>query len=365
MPAIGGFTQGDVYAATGNYNAGVLDALDQMPKYAKMLKDLLTNKEKLLELANTPLNENCSSILLNKLPKKLGDPGKFLITENHFTDDAVLSRLNPQTEKVDSNSRDESNLQCWIALRNILISTERESINQIDIIEHYMRGPFSRSVKWDLVEMEMNDNFPHESLNMIALNDDNKPSWFADIANYLMESYVLSNNKRFRMGKEAYGFSKAVTMYHRRTLWPYKLAPVKKVFDSGLETPRAIISNRDDALWAFRTAFKTRIGCTPYKLMYDKACHLPIELEHKAYWALKWTNFDLKTAGDHRKIEDFLGGKFQGPFTITEVFPYGTVELSQPNGPNFKVNGHRIKHYHRGDIPALDVPDLRLSPMNN
>nr|GEW77454.1 reverse transcriptase domain-containing protein [Tanacetum cinerariifolium] len=59
----------------------------------------------------------------------------------------------------------------------------------------------------------------------------------------------------------------------------------------------------DDALWAFRTTFKTPIGCTPYKLVYEKACHLPIKLEHKAYWALKHCNFELKTAGDHRKVQ--------------------------------------------------------------
>ncbi|GJT03499.1 reverse transcriptase domain-containing protein [Tanacetum coccineum] len=59
----------------------------------------------------------------------------------------------------------------------------------------------------------------------------------------------------------------------------------------------------DDALWAFRTAYKTPIGCTPYKLVYGKSCHLPIELEHRAYWALKHANFDLKTTGDHRKLQ--------------------------------------------------------------
>ncbi|GJV48842.1 hypothetical protein Tco_1439054 [Tanacetum coccineum] len=56
-------------------------------------------------------------------------------------------------------------------------------------------------------------------------------------------------------------------------------------------------------LVGFRTAFKTPIGCTPYKLVYGKSCHSPIELEHKAYWALKHANFDLKTAGDHPKLQ--------------------------------------------------------------
>ncbi|GJW15951.1 reverse transcriptase domain-containing protein [Tanacetum coccineum] len=62
-----------------HFNISLVDALAQMPKYAKMLKYLLNNKEKLLELANTLLNENCSAVLLNKLLEKLGDPGKFLI----------------------------------------------------------------------------------------------------------------------------------------------------------------------------------------------------------------------------------------------------------------------------------------------
>ncbi|GJX33839.1 reverse transcriptase domain-containing protein [Tanacetum coccineum] len=59
----------------------------------------------------------------------------------------------------------------------------------------------------------------------------------------------------------------------------------------------------DDALWVFRTAYKTLIGCTHYKLVYGNSCHLPIELEHIVYWALKHANFDLKTAGDHQKLQ--------------------------------------------------------------
>nr|GEV56348.1 DNA-directed DNA polymerase [Tanacetum cinerariifolium] len=60
-----------------------------------------------------------------------------------------------------------------------------------------------------------------------------------------------------------------------------------------------------------------------------------------------------------------LKTRWSGPFTITQVFLYGTLELSQPNGPNFKVNGHCVKHYFGGDIPSKVVSDLHTLPMDN
>nr|GEU58421.1 reverse transcriptase domain-containing protein [Tanacetum cinerariifolium] len=207
------------------------------------------------------------------------------------------------------------------------------------------------------------------------------------------------------------------TAYHPQTSGQVEVTNhgLKRILERTLGENRASWSDKlDDALWAFRTAFKTPIGCTLYKLVYEKACHLPIELEHKAYWALKHANFDLQTAGDHRKVQlnelnelrdqayqnsliykektkrlhdskikdrvfnvgdrvllfnsrlkIFLGKlktRWSGPFTITHVFPYGTVELPQADGPNFKVNGHRLKHYFGKDIPKMVILDLQTFP---
>ncbi|GJU95799.1 reverse transcriptase domain-containing protein [Tanacetum coccineum] len=221
-------------------------------------------------------------------------------------------------------------------------------------------------------------------------------------------------NDKFAKVMSKYGVThRLATAYHPQTSGQMEVSNrgLKCILERTVGENRASWSDKlDDALWAFRTAFKTLIGCTPYKLVYGKSCHLPIELEHKAYWALKHANFDLKTAGDHRKFqlnelnerrdqayEDSLIYKertkklhdskiknrifkvgdrvllfnsrlkifsrklktrWSGPFTITKVFPYGTIELSQPDGPNFKVNGHRVKHYFGGDLPPKVVQDL-------
>nr|GEZ39178.1 reverse transcriptase domain-containing protein [Tanacetum cinerariifolium] len=80
------------------------------------------------------------------------------------------------------------------------------------------------------------------------------------------------------------------TAYHPQTSGQVEVSNrgLKRILERTIGENRASWSDKlDDALWAFRTAYKTPIGCTPYKLVYGKACHLPIELEHKAYWALK------------------------------------------------------------------------------
>ncbi|GJU41003.1 reverse transcriptase domain-containing protein [Tanacetum coccineum] len=90
------------------------------------------------------------------------------------------------------------------------------------------------------------------------------------------------------------------TAYHPQTSGQVEVLNhgLKRILERTVGENHASWSDKlDDALWAFRTAFKTPIGCTPYKLVYGKDCHLPIELEHKAYWALKHCNFEHKDRG--------------------------------------------------------------------
>nr|GEX97698.1 transposon Ty3-I Gag-Pol polyprotein [Tanacetum cinerariifolium] len=162
-----------------------------------------------------------------------------------------------------------------------------------------------------------------------------------------------------------------------------------------------------------QTSGQVEVSNRGLKRILERTVEENVPHEHKAYWALKHVNFDLKIAGDHQKLQlnelnelrdqayensliykektkklhdskiknriFYVGDRvllfnsrlkiflrklktrWSGPFTITRVFPYGTVKLSQPEGPNFRVNGHRKKHYFGGDIPQLVVESNKQS----
>nr|GFA49530.1 reverse transcriptase domain-containing protein [Tanacetum cinerariifolium] len=228
-------------------------------------------------------------------------------------------------------------------------------------------------------------------------------------------------NDKFSRVMAKYGVTYRLSIaYHSQTSGHVEVTNrgLKRILERTVGENCALWSDKlEDALWAFRTAYKTLIGCTPYRLVYGKACHLPHEIEHKAYWPLKHTNFDLRTAGDYRKLQlnepselrdqayensliykertkklhddkiknrifnvgdqvllfnsrlKIFSGKLKsrwfGPFTISEIYPYGTAKLIHPDGCNFKVNCHRLKHYHGGDLPPLEIPDVTTFPKDN
>nr|GEX52031.1 hypothetical protein [Tanacetum cinerariifolium] len=194
------------------------------------------------------------------VPKKRG----FTVVENEdneliptvYTDHSALKYL---FQKKDSKAR----LLRWVLLLQEFTFKVIDTKGAENLVADHL-SRLENPHQNVLDPKEINESFPLETLNTVSTRGSQSTPWFADFANYHAGNFIVKG-MRCVSGQEVIDILKA-----------YHSGPAR-----GHHGPN----------------YTTR------KLVYGKACHLPVELEHKAYWALKHANFDLKTAGDHRKVQ--------------------------------------------------------------
>nr|GFA26867.1 hypothetical protein [Tanacetum cinerariifolium] len=237
---------------------------------------------------------------------------------------------------------------------------------------------------------EINETFPLESLNKVAHKDPSTP-WYADLANYHAGNFII------KAGKEAidilnachsgptgghYGASyTSKKVFNSGFYWPsiYKdTFKLVKHCDSCQRQAKALPTNDARVVVKFLKSLFSRFG-TPKAIISDRGTHFcndqfsrvmaKYEVTHRLS-----TTYHPQTSGQvevllfNLRLKIFSGklkSRWSGPFTISEIYPYGTAKLIHPDGCNFKVNCHRLKHYHGGDLPPLEIPDVTTFHKDN
>ncbi|GJU39730.1 reverse transcriptase domain-containing protein [Tanacetum coccineum] len=441
----------------------------QIPKYDKYLKSLLTNKSRLEEACTEIMNERCSAVLLNKLPLKEKDPRSFtipcqvlekhkeakILAANHLFENPHMEVL-AEREIADKFSDEHlmvikskfNNDEPWyVDFVNYIVGKvvppfwtfEKRKRFFSQVKTYYWEEPYAFKLCADnimrrcvagsetleiLAHCHSGPTGGHHSASVTAKkvyeSEFYWPSVFKD-ANKYVEAQALPTNdahvvvKFLRSLFARFGVPKAL-ISDRKTHFCnsqleklYKdMVAIKRILErSKGYNPKGWSEKLNDALWAFRTAYKTPTWCTPFRLVYGKACHLPVEIEHKAHWALKQCNMDLTLASKSRLMQlnklaelrdganentriykertkkwhesrlrsdtDFkvgdqvllyksrlkmypekLKSKWSGPNIVKTVYPHGAIEITDRDGFSFKVNGQRLKKYYGCNIDKED-----------
>nr|GEU88211.1 reverse transcriptase domain-containing protein [Tanacetum cinerariifolium] len=214
---------------------------------------------------------------------------------------------------------------------------------------------------------EINESFPLETFNMVSTHGNSSTPWFADFENYHAGNFVVkgmsSNIKVDSSRMKPLTFSRLATMDPPRDTMAQIIQPRRCLIQDSIGPPYNALKHANFDLQTAGDHIEVQLN-EPCNQAYENSLIYKEKTKRLHDLKIKDRVFNI---GDRvllfnsrfRIFSGKLKSCWSGPFTISYVFPYGTVELSQPDGPNFKVNGHRLKHYFGEDVPKMVVPDLQ------